>query len=104
LRESQSLLSVVDAISYSNQLGRLDMISLLLALFGIVIGFGAVFGFLHIKDTSRVIARDVAREVAENYLRKEDLNEEKNEIRNASEKKVRSKKAPKNWAEVNKDK
>ena len=43
LQESQNLLNVVDAISYSNQLGRLDIISLLLALFGMVIGFGAVF-------------------------------------------------------------
>jgi len=100
-KEVRNLENVLDEISYANQLGRLDTISLLLTLFGIVIGLGAVFGFLHIKETSEAIARDVAREVAENHVRKVDLNEEKNEIRNASEKKVSSKKAPKNWAEVN---
>lgn len=90
--------NIVDAISFANQVGRLDLVSLLLALFG----FAAFAGFLHIKETSEAIARDVARETVENHLRKEDLNEEKNEIRNASEKKVRNRKAPKNkWSEAN---
>ncbi len=52
--------SVADSISYASQLGRLDTITLVLALFGIVIGFGAIFGFLHIKESSEDIARSVA--------------------------------------------
>ena len=59
-KEVKNLENVVDEISYANQLGRLDAISLLLALFGIVIGFGAIFGFLHIKESSENIARSVA--------------------------------------------
>jgi len=55
-KEAKNLENVVDEISYASQLGRLDAISLLLALFGIVIGFGAIFGFLHIRENSRLIA------------------------------------------------
>ncbi len=93
--------SVVDSISYASQLGRLDTISLALAIFSIILGFAAIVGFLHIKETSEAIARDVSRETAENHLRRLDSNEEKNEIRSASEKKIRNKKAIKDWAEVN---
>ncbi len=55
-QDPQGLLNVVDAISYVNQVGRLDIISLVLALLGIILGFGAVAGFMHIKDTAENIA------------------------------------------------
>jgi hypothetical protein len=61
-KEVRNLENVLDEISYANQLGRLDTISLLLTLFGIVIGFGAVFGFLHIKESSKIVARDATKE------------------------------------------
>lgn len=56
-KEVGNLENVLDEISYASQLGRLDAISLLLALFGIVIGFGAVFGFMHVKEVSEGIAK-----------------------------------------------
>ncbi len=59
-KEVRNLENVLDEISYANQLGRLDTISLILALFGLVLGFGAIVGFLGIKETSRVAAQEAA--------------------------------------------
>jgi len=61
LSKSAALISsehIVDSISFANQVGRLDMVSLVLALLGIVLGFGAVAGFLHIKENAENIARE----------------------------------------------
>lgn len=52
--------SVVDSISYASQLGRLDTITLVLAIFGIVLGFAAIFGFLGIKESSENVAKNAA--------------------------------------------
>ncbi len=52
--------SVADSISYASQLGRLDTITLVFAIFGIVLGFAAIFGFLHIKESSENIAKNTA--------------------------------------------
>ncbi len=64
-KEVRNLENVLDEISYANQLGRLDTISLILALFGLVLGFGAIFGFMHIKERSE----DIARNVSETWIR-----------------------------------
>lgn len=56
-KEVRNLENVLDEISYANQLGRLDTISLILAIFGLVLGFGAVAGFMHIKEVSQGIAK-----------------------------------------------
>lgn len=61
-KEVRNLENVLDEISYASQLGRLDSISLILAIFGLVFGFGAVAGFLGIKETSRVTAKEAATE------------------------------------------
>lgn len=61
-KEVRNLENVLDEISYASQLGRLDTISLILAIFGLVLGFGAVAGFLGIKETSRVTAKEAATE------------------------------------------
>lgn len=53
--------NIVDAISFANQVGRLDLVSLLLALLGIILGFGAIAGFMHIKETSEAIAEREAK-------------------------------------------
>ena len=39
-----------DAISYANQIGRLDVISILLGVIAIIFGFVGIVGFLHIKE------------------------------------------------------
>lgn len=54
-----------DAIHAAAQLGRLDIVSLILAMFGILLGLLAVFGFAEI----RVRAREVAQECAETEAR-----------------------------------
>lgn len=59
-KEVRNLENVLDEISHANQLGRLDTISLILALFGLVLGFGAIVGFLGIKETSRATAQEAA--------------------------------------------
>ena len=61
----KDLENVVDAISYASQLGRLDVVSLILALLGIVLGFGAIAGFMHIKESSHAIAKATSKKVAE---------------------------------------
>jgi hypothetical protein len=38
-----------DAISYANQIGRLDMVSILLGIIAIIFGFAGIVGFLHIE-------------------------------------------------------
>ena len=51
---------VVDSISYANQMGRLDIVSVLLAILAMILGFGAIFGFLHIRQASVIEAREEA--------------------------------------------
>ncbi len=93
-KEVRNLENVLDEISYANQLGRLDMISLLLALFALVLGFRAVYGFMYIKETSEAIARDVARETAEKhtleFLQRWSEIQDKKEV--SEDKKIRPKK------------
>lgn len=57
---SKNLENVVDSISYASQLGRLDIVSFLLAIFAMILGIGAVAGFLHIKESSNGIAKNEA--------------------------------------------
>jgi len=38
-----------DAISYANQVGRLDLVSILLGIIAIIFGFVGIVGFLHIE-------------------------------------------------------
>ena len=54
--------NIIDSISFANQVGRLDLVSLVLALLGIAIGFGAIFGFLYIKESSRVAAKEEVKD------------------------------------------
>ena len=58
----KGLENVVDAISYASQLGRLDVVSLILALLGIVLGFGAIGGFMYIKEGSKLAAKQAAED------------------------------------------
>ncbi len=67
-KEVRNLENVLDEISYANQLGRLDTISLILALFGLILGFGAIYGFIHIKERSEDIAEKVAERESKKWL------------------------------------
>lgn len=67
-KEVRNLENVLDEISYANQLGRLDVISLILALFGLVLGFGVIYGFMHIKERSE----DIAKTETERWLKSPD--------------------------------
>ncbi len=54
----------LDAISYAQQVGRLDIISLILAGFGIIIAIAAVGWFGYIRSEAKQEARDEVRECA----------------------------------------
>jgi len=48
-RATELINQSADAISYSNQIGRLDLVSILLGIIAIIFGFVGIVGFLHIK-------------------------------------------------------
>lgn len=73
IKEIKNLENVLDEISYANQLGRLDIISLLLAIFGLILGFGAVVGFMGIKETSRITAQESATKWLDSKSGKEQI-------------------------------
>lgn len=54
-----------DSINIAVQLGRLDFISIALAMLAIAIGFVGIFGFMSIKEQARIDAKRVAEETAE---------------------------------------
>lgn len=54
--------STIDAIHYAGEIGRLDLISLLLALFGIIIAIMAIGWFGYIRTEAKQEARDEIRE------------------------------------------
>ena len=68
-----------DATAIAAQLGRLDLVSLLLAAIGLILVLGGVFAFLNIRYVARAQAIEAATEVAEavaermsnEYLQKE---------------------------------
>ncbi len=65
LSKSADLISnenIVDSISFANQVGRLDLVSLCIALLGLVLGFGAIYGFMHIKEDAHRTAEHEAKE------------------------------------------
>ncbi len=51
-----------DAISYANQVGRLDVISILLAVISIIFGLVGIIGFLNIKEWVDVKTQDAINE------------------------------------------
>ena len=53
------------AIAIAGQLGRLDVISLVMGILGIGVGAFAIFGFFAVKDHSEAVAESVAKKVAE---------------------------------------
>lgn len=60
LYEAAKKQDALDALNFAVQIGRLDYVTLLLTVFGILVGIAAVIGFSEI----RVRAQEVAREAA----------------------------------------
>ncbi|QOV29449.1 hypothetical protein INT50_12395 [Vibrio diabolicus] len=60
-----------DGIAIAYQLGRLDFVSVCLALLGVIVGLSAIFGFLSIKEKSEVIAEKVAKAEIKSFLEKD---------------------------------
>jgi cell division protein YceG involved in septum cleavage len=48
-RATELIKQSADAISYANQIGRLDLVSILLGIIAIIFGFVGIIGFLHIE-------------------------------------------------------
>ena len=48
-RATELLKQSADAISYANQVGRLDLVSILLGVIAIIFGLAGIVGFLHIE-------------------------------------------------------
>lgn len=67
-KEVKNLENVLDEISYANQLGRLDTISLLVAAFALILGFGAIAGFMHIKEVSENVAIRTSQKITDEFL------------------------------------
>ncbi|MEX0365692.1 MAG: hypothetical protein AB3N22_06450 [Ruegeria sp.] len=69
----------VDATAVAAQLGRLDLVSLLLAAIGLILVLGGLFAFFNFRSIARTqatqeatkVAEDVAERVANEYLQKE---------------------------------
>lgn len=59
--------SSADAIHIAEQLGRLDVVSLVLAMLGISVGFFAIFSFLALKDEARKTAKFETSEYLKGY-------------------------------------
>ena len=53
-----------DAIRLAMQLGRLDIVSLCLTVFGVSVGIVAIYGFLRIRDNAMEVAETTADKVA----------------------------------------
>lgn len=52
----------IDVINIAVQLGRLDFVSICLAIIGAAIAMGAIFGFLSIRDQAELVAGRAVRE------------------------------------------
>jgi hypothetical protein len=52
--------SACDAICQASQLGRLDLISALLAAIAILLALGGIYAFVNIRSSARQVAREAA--------------------------------------------
>ena len=64
VRKQESL----DVVQVAAQLGRFDLVSLLLTVFGLVAVLGGLFAFGFVRGESSAVARATAEEVAERRL------------------------------------
>ena len=57
-----------DAVHMAAQLGRLDLVSALIAIIGIALVVGGLFAYFDIRATAKRIARDEARSLAQELV------------------------------------
>jgi len=67
----EELPQVTDATHVAAQLGRLDLVSLLLAIIGVVWLLGGVFAFLNFRAIAKKQATDEATKIAEEVAERE---------------------------------
>ena len=73
------LAAFIDTTAAAAQLGRLDLVSLLLAAIGVILVLGGVFAFMNFraiarsqsKDEAAKVAKEVAERTANEYLQRE---------------------------------
>jgi hypothetical protein len=63
---NQLIKESADAISYANQIGRLDLVSIFLAIIAVILGLFGIAGFLHVKgmvqtEIDRVAPSEIKR-------------------------------------------
>ena len=58
-----------DALQAAMSLGRLDGVSILLSIIGIMLGLLAIFGFGYIRHRSEKVAEKTAKETADSVMR-----------------------------------
>jgi hypothetical protein len=76
-RATELLKQSADAISYANQVGRLDVISILLGVIAIIFGLAGIIGFLHIETMVKAqIDQTIKKEFEEGGLGNETVREE----------------------------
>lgn len=64
-----------DVLNVAVQIGRLDFVSAILAMFGILTGLAAIFGFIEVRnraeDRARITAIEIAGKIARSEAREE---------------------------------
>ena len=76
-RATELLKQSADAISYANQVGRLDLVSILLGVIAIIFGLAGIIGFLHIETVVKAqIDQVVKKEFEEGGRGQEIIREE----------------------------
>jgi hypothetical protein len=55
-----------NVLNLAVQIGRLDFVSAILAMFGILVGLAAIFGIVEVRNRAEERARLTAKEIAEN--------------------------------------
>jgi len=53
-----------DAIQCAYQLGRLDLVSALVASIGVIFAIGGIFSFINIKNSAKATAEETAQKIA----------------------------------------
>lgn len=56
-----------DSFAIAAELGRLDILTLGLTIFSVVVAFVAVFAFFHIREKAMVVSQEIAAEISKKF-------------------------------------